>query len=103
MAITFELKLCQSNFSRGIKRQKGYQAIKLPKFLRIQLIMTDFLSIIKTRPTVLALTAQLIETQSDYFSCHDLISGFYCRIWVKIFKIDAMVTFLLFMYTSPGR
>ena len=28
-----------------------------------------------------------------YFSCHNLISNSYRRIQVKIFKIDAMVTF----------
>ena len=30
----------------------------------------------------------------DCYSCHDLISGFYCLIQVNFIKIDAVVTFL---------
>ena len=29
MAITLELKLCESIFSRGIEKQKGYQSSKI--------------------------------------------------------------------------
>ena len=37
MAITVELKLCLSNFSRGIEKQKGYQG-KNVEFSRVQVI-----------------------------------------------------------------
>ena len=37
MAITLELKLCLSNFSRGIKKQKDYQGTNI-EFSRAQLI-----------------------------------------------------------------
>ena len=36
MAITLELKLCLSNFSGGIEKQKGYQGTNI-EFLRVQL------------------------------------------------------------------
>ena len=32
---------------------------------------------------LLILIAWLMETRSDYFSCYDLISGFYCPIQIK--------------------
>ena len=37
MATTLELKLCVSNFSRGIEKQKGYQGTNI-EFSRVQLI-----------------------------------------------------------------
>ena len=37
MAITLELKLCLSNFSRGIEKQKGYQGMNI-EFSHVQLI-----------------------------------------------------------------
>ena len=53
MAITVELKLCLSNLSKGIERQKvGYQGANITL-------------IFKTRLTGV----------NNYFSCHDLISG----------------------------
>ena len=37
MAINLELKLCLSNFSMGIEKQKGYQGTNI-EFSRVQLI-----------------------------------------------------------------
>ena len=37
MAITLKLKLCLSNFSKGIVKQKGYQGTNI-EFSRVQLI-----------------------------------------------------------------
>ena len=53
-----------------------------------------FFAIFKTKLTVLALTAELIDTQSDYF--YAMIKFQVCLSNPsQIFKIDAMVTFLL--------
>ena len=37
MAIILELKLCLSNFNRGVEKQKGYQSTNI-EFSRVQLI-----------------------------------------------------------------
>ena len=37
MAVILKLKLCLSNFSRGIEKQKGYQGTNV-EFSRVQLI-----------------------------------------------------------------
>ena len=53
---------------------------------KIILLQTVESLICKTRLAIQALIFYLIETQSDYFSCLDLIPGCCCRILVKFLR-----------------
>ena len=56
------------------------------EFSRVQLIYFWYSIFDRVSPifkTRLTLIAQFKETQSDYFSRHDVISGFYCQIQVR--------------------
>ena len=52
MAVTLELKLCLSNFSRGIERQKGYQGTNV--------------TLIFTRPVHLFLMAYFLPIFANF-------------------------------------
>ena len=91
MAITLELKLSLSNFSRVIEEKRGYQGTDID-FSRVQwyillihyfwLIFANF----QKEADCLSFNSVTDRDPKWSFLCRDVISGFYYRIQVKFLK-----------------